>query len=101
KGVHLLGHDVGFLADAPHKQFGRFENRSANLTESIEMECFPKAAFQRVPDSRIGGKNVIRAANRVNHAAASLSFPNTFPYSRNIGANTRQCSRLLPPSAAA
>ena len=62
--IHFLFDDVGRIADAAYEEFGRLENRRANLAvaEPIGERADPR--FERAPAAGFGSDEVLRSAGR-------------------------------------
>src|SRR5206468_12825564 len=67
ESVHLLGNDIGFFTDSTNEQLGRLKNRGADFTESVGVERLTQSRLEGVPDFDVSWKNVVCAANRLNH----------------------------------
>ena len=66
-GVHFLGDDVGFFADAAREQFRRFENRRTNFLEVVGAEDIAHDRLDKVPQRRIRRQQVSRSSYGFNH----------------------------------
>ena len=68
EGVHLLGDDVGRLADAAGEQLGELEDRRRHLAIAVEA----RHVARRVDDVReapvLVGKKVVRATHGLHFA---------------------------------
>src|SRR5262249_10937207 len=67
-GIHFLRHNIRLFSDPSNEQLCRFEDRSANLAEPIQVKCLAQAVLEGVPNSNLGRKNIVRAADSANHA---------------------------------
>ena len=64
EGIHLLGDDVGFLADAARKQFRALEHGHSYLSVAVARENLASQTFGSPPAQRFLRQNVFHAAHR-------------------------------------
>ena len=64
EGVHLLGDDVGLLADSAREEFGALEGGHSYLPVAVARENLPRQLFGSLPPRRFFGQDVFHAAHR-------------------------------------
>ena len=64
EGVHLLGDDVGFLADAAREEFGALEHGHSYLPVAVARKNLPREPLGAMPPQGFFGQDVFHAAHR-------------------------------------
>jgi hypothetical protein len=62
--VHLLGNNVGFLADASLEEFGHFHERELDLLKPKAPEHPPGTPLDSLPDFHLSGQDVFESFDR-------------------------------------
>jgi len=71
KGVHLLLHDIRFIADATDKKLRHFEDWGPNLLESENAGDLPRSLFKRLPILDFFPVNIVRALRTIDQCDTS------------------------------
>ena len=65
EGIHLLGHDVGGVAQGPLEDFGEFEDRRGHFEIAIALRRGPRGLDHAPESAHVLGHEIVSAADRL------------------------------------